>query len=55
MKRILTSIIVIFFIISFAVLAGWYRGQQDTYNKFQSEECWVNKQTRDIECIQYIP
>ena len=31
--------------------AGYYVGQVRTWQDIISERCWLNKQTRDIECI----
>jgi len=34
--------------------SGYLYGVNKTFVKFAEEECWINKQTRDVECIAYI-
>ena len=29
-------------------------GSNEAFNKIILEECWLNKQSRDIECITYM-
>lgn len=33
---------------------GINKGQKTAYDDMISERCWLNKQSRDIECINYI-
>ena len=35
-------------------MLGEYKGKTTAYDNIISEKCWLNKQTRDIECINYI-
>ena len=30
---------------------GYRQGKHDAFNSIILEECWLNKQSRDIECI----
>ncbi len=33
---------------------GYIKGRQDAFESIILEECWLNKVTRDINCIEYI-
>ena len=33
---------------------GLYEGKKQSFEDFILEKCWLNKTTRDIECIQYL-
>lgn len=46
-------IAIAFFCLGIYVYA-YHRGQYQTYEDIVLEKCWLNKQSRDIECIQYI-
>jgi len=33
---------------------GWWLGQRSAYQDIVSERCWLNKESRDIECIVFL-
>jgi hypothetical protein len=41
-----------------AFFVGRYKGRKygrsNAFESIISEECWLNKQTRDIECIEFM-
>ena len=53
-KRIIVSVILSMVVSSILVLGGVHVGKNKAFEAFILEECWLNKTTRDIECIQYI-
>lgn len=54
MKRNTIIIFTLINLIGVAAAGGYYKAQKDTYEDIISEKCWLNKTTRDIECIKYI-
>lgn len=35
-------------------IGGFYIGKNHAYESFVQGECWLNAQTRDIDCVKYV-
>jgi len=53
-RKILILLLVLLLGLLLAWALGWWMGQRSAYQDIVSERCWLNKETRDIECIQFI-
>jgi hypothetical protein len=55
-KILAIGLICIFFVVGAAVgsIQGFERGKVIAYESIILEECWLNNQTRDIICVEYI-
>lgn len=47
-------ILILMFLNVLSVYLGISIGQKKAYDSIILEECWLNKESRDIECIKYI-
>ena len=41
-------------VVFFTFIAGYKIGEGEAFLKITTEQCWLNEQSRDIECITYI-
>ncbi len=53
MKEIIITLLILVTALVSCVF-GFYKGKVSAFNDIVSEKCWLNKQSRDIECIEYI-
>lgn len=57
MQRILLILMLVLFM-ALLVCASHYKvfmlGKEAAYEEIILEECWLDKQTRDIECTHYV-
>ena len=55
MYKTLAKMFVTFFIISvLSLIAGVVIGREWAFDDISSERCWLEVDSRDIECIQYV-
>lgn len=61
MTKLLKKILIIILcclLITSAFFIGQYKGRKhgrsEAFESIVSEECWLNTQTRDIDCIEYM-
>jgi hypothetical protein len=54
MKRILFNTLIDLLMMLVACGVGFYIGRKHAYQDFQSEKCWIHKDTNDVVCIAFI-
>ncbi len=54
MKTFLICSIIYVTSVSLGFWIGWDDSRKNAFEDIISEKCWLNKQTRDIECITHI-
>jgi hypothetical protein len=53
-KALLLKTLALGTLLSISFVLGYFKGKERAFESIITEECWLNNNTRDIECISYI-